>query len=130
MKKIALVGDDRNLHVYNSSDYIIFDKDNQHISDKYVDYNSIKINTYKDLGKGDIIIRQIYFIDFHKNNYEIFFKKTKHYGKYVSDHDYTDNMKENLNTKDSIFNSDDVMKGTVINVFSNKMNVFMNVFTA
>ena len=49
---------------YDLNDYIILKEDNQRISDKYIDYSGEKINTYKKLKKGDVLLKLLYEISF------------------------------------------------------------------
>ena len=112
--------------VSDSMDYIILEKDNQLISDKYVDEMGNKINMRDNLKEGDLIIREFYYIYFSSDHYELVFTKFKHYELRSNEYFHPDDMKEKLRTEDSFFhpNSDfDDVKDNIISVFSNKMGI-------
>ena len=126
MKKIVFNGQ-FGLSAYDSTDYIILEKDNQRISDKYVDYWGHKINEYGDLKKGDIIIRELYYF-YHYGDYLLRFKKFKHYNKLPNFKTLIDKQKsnkisklnKNLDSKNSVIDFD-MIKKWIIALFSEEI---------
>ena len=127
MKKIIYEYEyDRILDILDSKEYMIIGEDNQRISDKYVDFDGKKINEYKDedeLKKGDVIIREFYYIWF--GDYaDIFlnFRKFKYYEIYRNSNEYTHRIKQGLKIKNSIFNFNYVKK-RIVEIFSGDIEI-------
>ena len=131
MKKLVYYSN--NIMTINEpTDYIILEKDNQDIDDKYVDYRGKKFNEYNDLEKGDLIIRGFYhicFFNFHHNNYNIIFKNFKYYVKHRHDLDYTDKVKSGLRTKNSVIDFDNTFEKNffenIVNIFSEEATIYI-----
>lgn len=126
MKKIVYYSYNE-IRIYDSTDYIKIEKDNQNIDDKYVDYLGNKYNEYNSLDEGDLIIRCLYYISFHYDSFTTRFKKLKYYYRYPIEIDEEigkriDKIKENLNTYNSVFNFD-VIKNRIIRIFSIKIEI-------
>ena len=121
MKKI-IYNITNNMSIFDSTDYIILKKDNQHISDKYIDINGKKINEYDDLMEGDLIVRQLYSISFYPYSklFQIYFRKFKYYEIYRYYELDIDEIKSRLRTKNSIFNFY-IDKKFIEEIFSIKM---------
>ena len=127
MKKIAYV-ESKFIMMHDSTDYIKIEKDGQHIDDNYVDYNGDKINSYSDtLQKGEIIIKQLYYIGFefpHYNYYAIKFRNFRYYSPYNTDE--SNKVNRNLDTKNSVFDYDsfgdfNYVKEIIVNIFLGRM---------
>ena len=123
MKKIADVSY-RSIFLFDSTDYIKIEKDDQYVDDKYVDYYGKKFNEYNRLYNGQLIIRDLYCVlfDFY-DNYRVCFKKYKHYGSYYGEEEIEFNKA--LNTKNSVFNNIkfDVVKHRIVNLFSRDVEI-------
>ena len=120
MKKIVYYDKEYEyMSVHDSTDYIILGKDNQRISDKYVNMNSVKV---EDLMKDDLVIRELYYINWANNFINVCLTEFKYYEQYFNNGEYTDKIKESLNTKDSIV---DLKEGKIkiVNIFSNEMKI-------
>lgn len=125
MKKIANVNY-FNIGAYDSTNYIIIEENRQHISDKYVDSSGNKINSYGTLKKCQLIIRQLYSINFSKDYCHIHFTKFRHYSPYNPQ--MKNKIYKYLNTKNSIFFYEDIggfdiVKKRIVSIFLKIMEV-------
>ena len=117
MKKITLdIGD--HIHLLDSTDYMKIEKNNQYINDKYVDYRGKKFNEYDysergDLKKGNLIIRLLYDVYLDSDNC-LYFRKFKYYIIYLNSKEYLKKIKQNLDTKNSVFDFDGVKRNIII----------------
>ena len=126
MKKIVY-GYANSFDIIDPKDYIIIEKDNQRISDKYVDFRGNKINEYRDedeIEKGDIVIRGLYEIDFGflVRHISVNFRKFKCYDTYRSDEEYTPELKQGIRAKNSVFDFDDI-KDQIVKIFSRDIEI-------
>ena len=127
MKKMARTSVENNtIFVLDSKNYIIIEEDGQHISDKYVDWNGRKINTYKILGKGNLIIRRLYCIMFEDGYYSIKFKKFRNYVLYNPN--VANKINSSLNTKNSLFDDEDIddfryVQDMIMDMFLERMEI-------
>ena len=131
MKKIIHYNDNGDyINGIDSKDYIIIEKDNQDIDDKYVNSYGKKFSDSRTLRKGDIVIRRLYVISFgdfkrdkyFDNNYNIYFSRFKKYVKYNHGKENIRKIQEVLDTKNSVFNFDGV-KRKIINLFSKELKI-------
>ena len=125
MKKIAKKEDRFNyiFHVFDSTDYIILEKDNQRISDKYVDFDGNKYNEYPNLEKNSIIIRNIYMLEFFSDGLTIYFRNFKNYKYYEPSGSFDKMMIDSsLNNKNSAMNFY-YKKDLIENVFSKVIEI-------
>ena len=126
MKKIVC-GYSSFLEILDPKEYIIIEKDNQRISDKYVDLDGKKFNEYEDcrvLKKGDVIIREFYRISFWIWNEGIFvyFGKFKCYDRYSVSNERTLELKQGMRMKNSAFDFYYV-KDKIVDLFSRDMKI-------
>ena len=125
MKKIMYYNDDGDYIIeMDSTDYIIIEKDNQRISDKYVNLYGKKFSDSKALIKGDLIIRRLYIIVLEKFECGIYFNKFKYYMQYNHGKEHGCKVKKVLDTKNSVFNFDGV-KHKIISIFSKEMKIYL-----
>ena len=120
MKKIVYVYP-TTLAIFNPKDYITIEKDNQYISDKYIDLVGNKFNEYKDSGalkKGDVVIRELYYILFLNADIFVRFNKFKYYDR----HSNTSRIKQGIRTKNSTFDFD-YIKGKIVEIFSRDVKI-------
>ena len=122
MKKIVYVHNNY-LDIIDSKEYIIIEKDNQRISDKYVDVMGDKMEKYGALKKGDIIIRGFYYIQFrYDTDILVCFVKFKFYEKYRNDNKNTPGLKQDIRTKNSYFDFNHIKK-RIVEMFSRNIEI-------
>ena len=124
MKKIAYEYN-VNFDILDPKDYIIIEKDNQRISDKYVDFDGKKINEYEGINalkKGDVAIKVFYYIWFRGGDIVVYSKKPKYYYLYKIGRDHILGLKQGIRTKNSYFDFDDI-KGQIVKMFSRDVKI-------
>ena len=124
MKKIVC-GYASFLNTLDPKEYIIIEEDNQHISDKYVDSSGKKINEYNDsvvLKKGDVIIREFYYIWVSNDHIFIKFNKFKYYDIYRNSDELTPELKQSIRMKNSVFDFNHIKK-RIVDLFSTNIKI-------
>ena len=116
-KKIVYYG--YNLYIFDSTDFLIIQEDNEHIDDKYVNYNNEKHNNLK---KDDLLIRELYWIDVYMDYYCVTFRDVKNYFGCSIGYYEAEVMKDSLNTEISVIDFDNKKRRTLY-IFSNEMEV-------
>ena len=113
--------------ILNPKEYIIIEKDNQRISDKYVDFYGDKISEYegiKALKKGDVVIRGFYYILFWKDeDISACFRKFNFYKRYRDDYPYESSLKQSIRTKNSHLDYFDKIKKQIVDMFSRNIKI-------
>ena len=126
MKKIVCVFP-VTFDILDPKDYVIIEKDNQRISDKYVDLWGDKINKYgkgKALKRGDVVISKFYDINFGVKNLDIsvYFKKPKYYDIYRNSDELTPELKQVIKSKNSILDFN-YIKIRIVELFSKDIKI-------
>lgn len=113
--------------IYDSTDYLIIQDNNQHIDDKYVGFMRRRFNQSKNIKKDDAIIRWLYYIKFQfseRNFFSVCFENFKHYDHIEANKNTkpTKEIKANLNSNESIVNFDD-KTDFIIKIFSMSLRI-------
>ena len=111
--------------ILDPKDYIIIEKNKQHISDKYVDIDGDKINEYKRkkaLKKGDVVIKGFYNIGFWDEHMSVYFEKFKYYDRYRNNYRLTPKLKKGIKSKNSVFDFNHIKK-RIVDLFSKEIRI-------
>ena len=123
MKKIAYNGYN-SIYILDSKDYVKIEEDDQHVDDKYVDYNGKKFNEYSNLHNGGLIMRELYHINLEwGESYSVMVKKFKNYELYYGSE--SSEINKVLNTKNSIFKNMkfDNVKRRIVSIFLTEIKI-------
>ena len=129
MNKIV-ISSNASIRFCDPRDYIIIKNYKQHISDKYVTSLGTKFNIYNkvsifhSLEKGDLIIKEIYRMDFYldSQNFDICFVNRKYYEHYRGSNVGYENVLNNFENRNSVIDFND-MKKYIMKIFSQNMKL-------
>ena len=112
------------LSIYDSTDYIKIKEHYERISDKYVSITGFRFNKRPSmLIKGNIIIRQLYYIFFNNDIFNMYYYDNTYYKNFSIVRKPTDELNNSLNTKNSIKVNFNKRKQIIILLFSNKIKI-------
>lgn len=124
LKQSGMYSENGCLHIFDSTDYLIIQKDNQHIDDKYVDFNGNEYNKYTDFKENDIVIRKIckLYLGGHHDSCLCFNSQRRSYELFRFNYDKTREINLNLNTRNSLIDFDN-RKKSIIMIFSKDISI-------